>query len=330
MTGIIYTIYTHMSTMSVAAAAAAATAVSTSLFLVFFLNTISIAETRIHRMSTRGSKRYCNYDWVKNIERERDELKNRLEFISNSNSYMETIITRNSCNPGYMFKYNIDDDYTIKCIACPENHYRAKTNNTCYHCPEGFYSAPGSAECKKAISNSSNVHTLCDEGYIVGSNKFGYHMASCIKCQSLNKNSYMPYKNNHDTCMTCPVGSVVNLDGTQCSECPIGHFEKDNKCIKCSAGTYADKEGMVKCSDCNNKNALAYSSIGGTNCDDSIFHSFAKKFNDNVVNMDIILKPIVFGAHSSAAYIINNQREITTITPIIMSIAVISSIFFNA
>jgi hypothetical protein len=48
------------------------------------------------------------------------------------------------------------------------------------------------------------------------------------------------------------------------------------------------------------------------------------------VNLDIILKPIVFGAHSSAAYLLNNEREIAAFTPIIMSAAVITGIFFNA
>ena len=307
-----------------------ASVASLSLFLAIFLNAVGMSDARIHRTSSRGSRTHCDYGWVRNIERERDELKNRVEFIRDSNSYMETMITLNSCNAGHMFRYSKDNGYKIKCITCPENHYRTKTNTTCYHCPEGFYSAPGSAECKKANVNSSNVHTLCNEGTIVGSNKFGYHLASCIKCQSLNVKSYMPYKNNHDVCMTCPAGSVVNLRGTECTVCPAGHFEKDNKCIKCSSGTYADKEGMTECRVCNNRNALAYSSIGGTNCEDSIFHDFAKKFNNNIVNLDIILKPIVFGAHSSAAYLLNNEREIAAFTPIIMSAAVIAGIFFNA
>jgi hypothetical protein len=87
---------------------------------------------------------------------------------------------------------------------------------------------------------------------------------------------------------------------------------------------------MTECQVCNNKNALAYSSIGGTNCEDSIFHDFAKKFNNNFVNLDIILKPIVLGAHSGATYLLNNEREIAVFTPIIMSAAVITAILFNA
>jgi hypothetical protein len=110
----------------------------------------------------------------------------------------------------------------------------------------------------------------------------------------------------------------------------MGHFEKDNKCVKCSLGTYADNEGATKCRVCNNRNALAFSAIGGTNCEDSIFHDFAKKFNNNIVNLDIILKPIVFGAHSGAAYLLNNEREIAVFTPIIMSAAVITAILFGA
>jgi len=300
------------------------------LFLAIFLNAVGMTDARIHRTSSRGSRTHCDYDWVRKIERERDELKNHVELVRDSNSYMETMITLNSCDEGHMFRHSKDNGYTIKCIACPANHYRSKTNTTCYHCPEGFYSAPGSAECKKAETNSSNVHTLCVEGTVVGSNKFGYHLASCIRCQSLNKKGYMPYKNNHDTCMTCPAGSVVNPRGTYCTACPAGHFEKDNECVKCNAGTYTDKEGMTECLVCNNKGALAYSSIGGTNCDDSVFHDIANKFNNNIMNLDIILRPILLGAHSGTVYLLNNENEIYKSMPLIIGIAGIAAIWFNA
>lgn len=301
-----------------------------SVLLTILLNVVVITDARIHRTSSRGSRIHCDYDWVRKIERERDDLKNRVEFVRNSNSYMETMITLNSCDNGYMFRYNKDNGYTIKCIACSENHYRSKTNTTCYHCPEGFYSAAGSAECKKAETNSSNVHTLCPEGTIIGSNKFGYHLASCITCQSLNKKSYMPYKNNHDMCMTCPAGSVVNRGGTDCTMCPAGHFEKDNECIKCNSGTYADNEGTTECLACNNMNALAYSSIGGTNCDDSVFHDIANKFNNDIINLDIILRPLLLGAHSGTVYLLNNERDIYKSMSLIIGIVGIATIWFNA
>jgi hypothetical protein len=305
-----------------------ASAVSISLFLMIFLNVVDTTRA-IHRMS-RSSSSYCDYEWVKAIERERDDLKKSGEHMRDSISYMEIMITRNNCDEGHMFRYNKDNGYTIKCIACPANHYRSNTNTTCYHCPEGFYSAAGSAECKKAEKNSSNVHTLCPEGTIIGSNKFGYHLASCIRCQSLNKKSYMPYKNNHDTCMTCPAGSVVNRGGTDCTVCPMGYFEKDNECIKCNSGTYADKEGMTECLVCNNMNALAYSSIGGTNCDDSVFHDIANKINNDIINLDIILRPLLLGAHSGTVYLLNNERDIYKSMPLIIGIAGIAAIWFNA
>lgn len=326
MIQVVKLIFTTMSKMSTSIVA---NVVTTSPFLVILLNVFGSTEARIHHMSS-SSRSYCDYEWVRNIERERDDLKKSREHMRDSISYMETMITRNNCDEGHMFRYNKDNGYTIKCIACPANHYRSKTNTTCYHCPEGFYSTAGSAECKKAQTNSSNVHTLCDKGTIIGTNKFGYHMASCIKCNTLNKKSYMPYKNNHDKCMTCPAGSVVDILGRDCKVCPIGHFEKDNECIKCSAGTYADKEEMKECRVCNNKNALAFSSIGGTNCDDSIFHNIATKFNNNIMDIDIILKPIVLGAHSSAVYILNNEREISNSMPFILGASILAGLWFNA
>ena len=93
-----------MSIIAVARVAPVAPVVS--LFLAIFLNAFGMTDARIHRMSSRGSRTHCNYEWVRKIERERDELKNRVEFIRDSNSYMETMITLNSCDAGHMFRYN--------------------------------------------------------------------------------------------------------------------------------------------------------------------------------------------------------------------------------
>jgi len=299
-------------------------------FLVIFLNVAAVnTEARIHRTSSRGSRTHCDYNWVRNLEKDRDELKSRLEYTKNSNTDLEIILTRNNCDAGHMFRYNKENGYNIKCIPCPANHYRTATNTTCYHCPEGFYSTPGSSECKKAKTNTSDVHTLCNQGSIVGNNKFGYHLASCISCQSLNKRGYMPYPNNHDTCMTCPRGGVVNVQGTRCNMCPVGYFEKDNECLQCDIGTYSDKEGMTECKVCNNKNALAYSSIGGNNCEDSIFHDIANSFNNNIINIDGILKPVVAIAHGGTAFLFNNEKVIKGSTPLLMIAVVVGSLWFN-
>ena len=317
-----------MSTVPTVATVATVAKAVNFVSLVIFLNVIVYTDARIHRTSSRGSRVHCDYNWVRNIERERDDLKDRIEYMRSSNTDLEIILTRNSCDAGQMFRYNKDNGYNIKCISCPENHYRSKTNTTCYHCPEGFYSSPGSAECKKAKTNTSNVHTLCKQGSIVGNNKFGYHLASCISCQSLNKRGYMPYDNNHDTCMTCPGGGVVNIQGTRCNMCPTGYFEKDNECVQCNIGTYTDKEGMTECKVCNNPNALAYTSVGGNNCEDSIFHDLAKTFNNNIMNFDIIFKPLVAGAHGSAAFLSNNEKSIKNSIPLLMGAVVVGWFMF--
>ena len=269
---------------------------------VFSSNT----EARIHRMhksSSRGS--YRDYEVVRKMEREKDYLLQHNEFLSEHNKDLNAIITLNNCKAGNVFAKHNTDKYSINCVPCPENHYRTSTNHTCYHCPEGYYSKSGWSECKKSETNSSNVHTLCEKGKIIGSNKFGIHTASCIKCYKLGYKKYMPYKNNHDSCFTCPTGSIVKYGATFCEECPIGHYEKDNKCVKCEVGTYADKAGATHCKVCSNKHSLAFVSTGGYTCENSIFHNMAETFNNNIVNIENILNPIVYGTHKSIAFVSN-------------------------
>jgi hypothetical protein len=87
---------------------------------------------------------------------------------------------------------------------------------------------------------------------------------------------------------------------------------------------------MAQCKVCSNKNSLAYVSFGGYNCDNSIFHDLAETINSNVMNMDIILKPLVFGAHSSAAFIANYNKELVRSVPALVTLSVFASIWLNA
>lgn len=306
-----------------------ATLTAISVTSIVFIGNIKTAEGRIHRMH-KSHNSYCDYDYAKKVDRENEKLKEYKAYLESNNDELVKIITINNCKEGYMFVNHKTPKYGIECIACPENHYRGLDNSTCFHCPEGYYSDIGATECKKAKTNSSNVHTLCNKGSIIGSNKFGLHKESCIKCLSLNNKYYMPYDNNHDSCMTCPAGSIVLYGGTHCAECPMGYYEKDNECIKCNIGTYADKSGMAQCKVCSNKNSLAYVSVGGYNCDNSIFHDLAETINSNVMNMDIILKPLVFGAHSSAAFIANYNKELVRSVPALVTLSVFASIWLNA
>jgi len=257
------------------------------------------ARMRIHRM--KKSRCTCS----KKLTRERDDAYNKINEII---EISERIITINNCLPGQEFKYDEyneeKDNFEIKCNNCSENYYRSATNSSCLHCPEGYYSKSGWSECKKSKTNTTNVHTLCEKGKIIGSNKFGIHKNSCVNCNSFGEKKYMPFKNNLDTCFTCPPGSIVEYDSTICRECPVGYYEKDNKCIKCEVGTYTDKTGTEKCKVCSNKNALAYVSTGGYNCDNSIFHNFTETIN-NIINIDGILKPLVYGIHNTIAFVSN-------------------------
>ena len=315
-----------LTTIEAITAIAAIAAIAT--ISIVFIGNIKTAEGRIHRMH-KSHNSYCDYD-VKNVDRENEELKDRNEYLESNNMNLIKIITINNCKTGYMFANHKTPKYGIECIACPENHYRSIDNITCLHCPVGYYSDIAANECKKSETNHSNVHTLCAKGTIIGSNKFAAYKESCIKCTLLNKKYYMPYDNNHDTCMTCPEGSIVSKMGTECRECPTGSFEKDNKCIPCDSGTYADKTGMTQCKVCSNKNSLAYVSIGSSNCVNSIFYDLAETFNTYVIDIDIVLKPLVFGAHSCVAFVTNYNNELAKSVPIIVTLTAVASIMLNA
>ena len=298
-----------------------------AIISVVFIGNFNSIEGRIHRMHKSSHRSYRDYNYAK---KENEKTKEYTAYLERNNDDLVKIITINNCKAGYMFANHKTPKYGIECIACPENHYRGLDNSTCFHCPEGYYSDMGAAECKKSETNSSNVHTLCNKGSIINSNKFALHKESCVKCLSLNNKYYMPYANNHDSCMTCPKGSIVSYGGTRCTECPIGYYEKDNECIKCNIGTYADKTGMTECKICSNKNSIAYISIGGYNCDNSIFHDLSESINSHIINMDIILKPLVFGAHSSMAFIANYNKEIVRSIPTLVSLSIFTSIWLNA
>jgi hypothetical protein len=271
---------------------------------------IGCADARIYKM-----KFVTECGCASTVSKERDEAYNKLNDVV---SISENIITVNNCLPGYEFKFDNYDDanakYKIECVRCVENYYRAAGNSSCIRCPVGFYSGEGDSECIKAPTNSSNVHTLCNKGHIAGNDKFAEYENSCYKC-SPEKKEYMPYMSNHDKCFSCPSGSVVDEKGRKCTECSIGYYEKNNKCIECPSGTYADKSGTDKCKVCNNEFALAYNSVGGYTCDNSIFYDMSEGIKNNLVNMDMLLKPMAYAANIGIAAIINNRRAVELAIP---------------
>jgi hypothetical protein len=277
----------------------------TKSYIVFAVILIITNEFGVEARMHKHSHSYCNYEVVRKITSENKLLNEQKDFLSTNNNDLIKIITLNNCKAGQIFARHKTEKYSINCVPCPENHYRSETNHTCYHCPEGYYSKSGWSECKKAETNSSNIHTLCERGTIIGTNKFGFHRASCIECYKFGDKKYMPYKNNHDSCFTCPSGSIVEYGGTMCRECPIGYYEKENKCIKCEIGTYTDKTGMTQCNVCSNKNSITYLSTGGYNCDNSIFYNLTDTIKNNLINMDMILKPFVSVLHEGIAFVSN-------------------------
>jgi hypothetical protein len=288
-------------------------------FIIVFSN-IDKTEARIHKM-----KFVTTCGCAKKIAKERDIAYTKFnELVTIS----ENIITINNCLPGKEFKY---EDYKsdksnkgnkIECKNCPDNYYRTASNSSCLRCPVGYYSNSGDIECTKSETNNTNVHTLCNKGYVSGNNKFAEYEDSCYSCISENK-EYMPYKNNHNICFVCPPGSIVDVKAHTCSKCSVGYYEKNNKCIECEIRTYNDKVGANKCNVCNNQNAIAYNSIGGTNCDNSIFYDLTDTIKNNLINMDMILKPIAYNANQGVAIINNNRRAFELLVPSIFIIYIV-------
>lgn len=285
-----------------------------SMIIMFSIALIAIAnigytDARINKMNFVTSCGCAN-----KVSMERDNAYRKL---NDAISVSESLITYNNCPIGKEFKYanyKHDDNYTIKCTNCSDNYYRTATNLTCLHCPVGYYSKSGESECTKAKTNTSNFHTFCNRGYVVGNNKFAEYTESCDKCIP-EKKQYMPYLNNHDNCFVCPNGSIVDIKALTCTECPVGYYEKNNNCIQCDIGTYNDVAGANKCKICNNENALAYSSVGGYNCDNSIFFDLTETIKNNLINMDTLLKPIAYSANLGVAIISNNRRAVELAIP---------------
>jgi len=292
---------------------------SVAILIIVFSN-INKTDARIHKMKF-ATKCGC----AKNTAKERDIAYSKFNEVV---SISENIITINNCLPGKAFNYEDykgENNYKIECKNCPDNYYRTAFNSSCLHCPVGYYSNSGDIECTKTEANNTNIHTLCNKGYRTGNNKFAEYEDSCYDCIPENK-EYMPYKNNHDRCFVCPPGSIVDVKAHTCSECPVGYYEKNNACIECDIGTYNDKVGSNKCNLCNNQNAIAYNSIGGTNCDNSIFYDLSDTIKNNLINIDIVLKPLAYSANLVVAMISNNRRAVELIIPsiAIVYVAIIS------
>lgn len=246
--------------------------------------------------------------------------------IKNIIETTESIFTVKNCPEGHEFKYDENLDiahYTdvikkdIVCTKCRENYYRNSDYTMCRQCPVGYYSNAGDSECKKADINTKDIHRICNEGFIIGNDKFADVYNSCHMC-SPQKKEYMPFKNIMDKCQYCPDGSIVDRHATTCTECPIGTYEKNNECIECEIGSYADKNNTAgKCSICNNPKALSYTTAGGITCDDSIFYEITKSISKNVanvVNMDAFIKPLAYGANMGFAAIYNNRKMLAMLT----------------
>lgn len=258
------------------------------------------------RIITGRSSCHCRYS----IQKERDNVINKLDLLSNEFENFKKIITLNKCNIGYEIDYDSStNNNSIICKKCQNNYYRAYTNTTCLHCPEGFISNNYNTKC--IISKyKKDIHTLCPIGTIIGTNPYAEYGKSCLKCD-YKKREYISQANNEKKCNICPNGSIINSN--ICIKCPIGYYEKNNKCIECSEKSYNDIEGSSECKICNNENAIAYYSIGGINCQNNIIYNLSEKINKNIIDIKIITDPIIKLSQISIALFYNNRFKILDI-----------------
>lgn len=281
----------------------------TKFIIVALFATAAYADARIMRMS-RGSSCSCRF----RVQKERDDAVKKQNEVADNFNKLSELVTMTNCNPGYSFNYDnsVINMNSVKCEKCPENHYRMKNNSTCLHCPEGFVSSEGRTKCKRAGENDT-IHTLCEFGSVVGNNPFAEHRNSCKKCNKDDR-EYMPNYNNADNCLICPAGSVITRD-SNCIKCPIGYYEKNNQCVECDVKTFNDIEGAMQCKICNNDKAVAYESIGGTNCDDSALFNLANNVN-KYINAGVMTTPIISGIQIGSAIVYNNRKFIQQISTI--------------
>lgn len=282
------------------------------MFLLLLIM-VKFSYTR-HIMMSRSSGCYCRY----RIQKERDLAINNYNELSNEFKNFKNLITISNCNPGFVIDYNasINNQHNnVICKKCKKNYYRTVYNNTCLHCPEGYISNSNNTLCFRSRLEE-DIHTYCPKGTVVGNDPYAEYGYSCIKCNS-KKREYMSTLNNEDYCDICPLGSIIR--NNNCYKCPIGYYEENNKCLECPYGSYNDIEGSSKCKICNNYKSISYYSIGGTNCEDSIFYTLTDKINENLIDTKIFSYPIISVSQIAFANLYNNRINIVkygTITSI--------------
>ena len=262
------------------------------MFYVVYVNARLLGGSTIRTM-------YIN-EKIKNHERTIFELED-------SNQKLKNYITLKNCPLGQVF-----DTKHYSCTKCQKNFYRTNNNTSCIHCPEGFFSNEGDYMCTKSPSNTTNIHTLCSKGKVIGNNKFAT-LGSCIKCNP-EKKEYMPYMSNQDKCLKCPSGSIVNPCGCACTPCSIGYYEQNNTCLECPIKTYTDSIGMSKCKICNNEKSFTYITSGGNNCNNSIFHNIEDTIKKNIFDIGDILKPLVSNTLHTTVMIYDHRNGIFDMT----------------
>ena len=168
------------------------------------------------------------------------------------------------------------------CKYCKSGYGYDETTQTCSKCSKGEYSKGGRTPCR-----SCSTFGFCSSLEI--HNETQNQNEREIKCPYFSENE------GSEMCEYCPIGKYVDLERTNCFECPsfclecesglkggkcircqrgFGFDEKNQKCVECdkSKGEYSN--GTTKCLSRKNNNVFLYVSHDEDNGDENELYTF--------------------------------------------------------
>lgn len=194
-----------------------------------------------------------------------------------------------TCEAGYYWEDNCNDDQGRCCIQCPEGSYCPTAgltspipcpvghycpnkdsdectemycqNNRPTPCPEGTYQENiGSTKCEPCGDNqiSAAGSAMCAE--CKGNTHANDNHTACVGCNNVGNVDDTCVKTTGAATMRCSSQNICKaasclpgyklVDNEKCEPCPAGSIStSDNKCTQCLAGTYANATNNT-CTNC--------------------------------------------------------------------------------
>lgn len=156
------------------------------------------------------------------------------------------------CPPGYGF--------ILSCDLCTEGTFKSGEGQTkCMPCPEGQTSSKGASKCAELCPGGSlplpngtcqtqsctgNTAPLSDGS--CGRCQPGTHYNStaqtCVKC---GPNTFSNCWNLLGECIPCRATEFAGEGASECQSCPPGEvFVRNSTCVRCTDGTWYDREAL--------------------------------------------------------------------------------------